>query len=111
MNNIDRKAAIAAYKECKSAAGIYSLRCSTTGQVWIGRAPELGTIRNRVWFALRQNASPHRALQDAWNAHGEEDFSSAEVERLEDEESGYVRDAALRDRLAFWQAELNASPI
>jgi hypothetical protein len=111
MDIIDRKAAIAAYKERKSAAGIYALRCAATGQFWVGRAPDLTTIRNRVWFALRQGALPHPALQQAWNEHGEQDFSFVEMERLEDESSDYIRDAVLKDRLAFWQAKLNALSI
>jgi hypothetical protein len=111
MNTIDRKAVLAAYKERKAAAGIYGVRCATTGQHWVGRAPNLATIRNRVWFALRQSASPHRALQQAWNAHGEQDFTFVELERLGEEASDYIKDANLKDRLAFWQAQLNALAI
>jgi hypothetical protein len=34
---MDRKAAVAAYKERKSACGIYALRCGPSGEVWVGR--------------------------------------------------------------------------
>ena len=49
----DRKAAIAAYKKRKSAAGIYAVRCAPTGQTWIGQTLNLETIQNRIWFSLR----------------------------------------------------------
>jgi hypothetical protein len=106
MNRDDKKAAAAAYKERKAVAGIYALRCAPTG-----RALDLSTIQTRLWFTLRQGATPHRSLLDAWTAHGADSFTFEELERLDEEELGYVRDAALKDRLAHWRAELNAAVI
>jgi hypothetical protein len=34
MKASDRKAATAAYKEQKVVAGIYTVRCSASGEVW-----------------------------------------------------------------------------
>lgn len=111
MKGEDRKAAVAAYKERKAAAGIYAVRCAPTGQRWIGRAADLSTIQNRLWFTLRQGNSPNRVLQAAWREHGSDNFTFEVIERLDDEELAYVRDRALRDRLAYWQAELEAEAI
>jgi hypothetical protein len=36
-----RKAAVAAYKDRKVAAGIYVVRCAATAQQWAGSAPDL----------------------------------------------------------------------
>ncbi|MBS0518957.1 MAG: GIY-YIG nuclease family protein, partial [Proteobacteria bacterium] len=85
MKNANRKAAAAAYKERKAVAGIYALRCLATGERWIGRAPDLSTIQNRLWFTLRQGSFPHRDVQAAWNACGAASFVFEEIERLEDE--------------------------
>ncbi|MBC9881168.1 GIY-YIG nuclease family protein [Bradyrhizobium sp. INPA01-394B] len=109
--SIDRKAAIAAYKERKSIAGIYVVRCAVTGEAWVGQAPNLKTIQNRIWFTLRQGGHPCRNLQAAWNRHGEAGLTFGECERLEDEESAYVRNALLTERLAYWRAELKAEAI
>ena len=109
--SIDRKAAIAAYKERKTIAGIYVVRCAASGEVWVGQAPNLETIQNRIWFTLRQGGHPCRSLQAAWNAHGEAGLTFAECERLEDEESAYVRNALLTERVAHWRAELKAEAI
>lgn len=84
----DRKAAIAAYKERKVIGGIYAVRCRATDRRWIGWAPNLSTIQNRLWFALRLGTSPHRTLQAAWTEHGGESFVLEEVERLDEEEFG-----------------------
>jgi hypothetical protein len=108
---IDRKAAIAAYKERKTTAGIFVVRCAVTGEAWVGQAPNLETIQNRIWFTLRQGGHPCHSLQAAWNAHGEAGLSFGECERLEDEESAYVRNARLKERALHWQAELKAEAI
>jgi hypothetical protein len=107
----DRKAAIAAYKERKTVAGIYVLRCAASGEAWVGQAPNLETIRNRIWFSLRQGGHPCRSLQAAWNRHGESSLTFGECERMADEESDYVRHALLKERVAHWRAELAAEPI
>ncbi len=65
--SIDRKAAIAAYKERKTIAGIYVVRCAASGEAWVGQAPNLETIQNRIWFSLRQGSHTCRSLQAAWN--------------------------------------------
>ncbi|WP_210490843.1 GIY-YIG nuclease family protein [Microvirga antarctica] len=112
MKSADRKAATAAYKERKTAPGIYVVRCIPTGDQWVGRAPDLATIQNRIWFSLAQGAQPQRALQAAWTTHGAESFVFEEVERLEDEETlAYVRDGILKERLAHWCATLGAKAI
>lgn len=111
MTPQDRKAALAAYKERKSAAGLYALRCTATGECWVGRCLDLTKIQNRHWFALRLGNSPHRSLQAAWNAHGAEAFVCEELERLAEDEPDYVRDAILAERLDAWRERLGAQRL
>jgi hypothetical protein len=109
MTTIDKKAAVAAYKERKTPFGIYTVRCSATGQAWVGRSQHLDTQQNGLWFALRHRSGRNRDLQAAWDAHGEATFTFAEVERLADETLPYLRQAMLKERLAYWRAELGAA--
>ncbi|WP_407176736.1 GIY-YIG nuclease family protein [Bradyrhizobium sp. STM 3562] len=112
MKYEERKAAVRAYKERKPAVGIYVVRCAATGQCWVGRALNLATIQTRLWFMLRQGSSPHRSLQAAWHEHGAEAFSFAAVETFEEDESlSYARDRALKERLAYWEKELDAEAV
>ena len=74
-------------------------------------APNLETIQNRIWFSLRQGNHTCRSLQAAWSTHGEAGLTFGECERLEDEESSYVRNALLKERLLHWRAELKAEAI
>jgi hypothetical protein len=111
VKNDQRKAALAAYKEKKTESGIYAIRSRASGQVWVGSAPDLSTIRNRVWFTLRQGGNPHRALQVAWNAGGEEDLSFEVLEVLDEDISPSMRGHTLRQQLGAWIEELGAARI
>ena len=107
----DRKAAIAAYKERKTVAGIFVIRCTATSETWVGQSPNVEKIQNRIWFSLRQGAHTCRSLQSAWTAHGPEALTFGECERLEEEEIAYVRDALLKERVLHWRTELRAMAV
>ena len=107
MKSDDRKAALAAYKKRKSAAGIYAVRCAATGEAWVGQTLNLETIQNRIWFSLRTGGHPNRELQGAWAAHGADAFAFEPLEQLKEEELAYVRDALLKERFIHWRSMLN----
>jgi len=100
----DRHEALAAYKERKVMAGIYAVRCTGADQLWLGKAPDLATIQNRLWFTLRQGSNPHRSLQEAWALHGPEAFAFEVVEIVPEEDLQFGRDRALKRRLDHWLA-------
>lgn len=111
MKSEDKKAAIAAYKERKTVAGIYAVRCGPSGRVWVGQTPNLDTIQNRIWFALRQGSHSNRDLQQAFATHGSDSLAFEAIERLKDEELAYVRAALLKERAAHWRSTLNGAVI
>lgn len=112
MRAEDRKAAVAAYKERKVEAGIYAVRCVPSEEVWVGSAPDLSTIQNRLWFELRQGKHSQPSLQQAWDAYGSDAFIFETVDRLtEDQQSGYIRSAAIKQLHLDWIAELNGTRI
>ncbi len=111
MNRENRRAAVAAYKERKPAAGVYAVRCTATGQCWIGSTRDFGAVKNRHWFGLRQGDHPRRGLQAAWREHGEDGFVFERIETFSEDQKDWERDRALEDRLAFWQAELKAETL
>jgi hypothetical protein len=107
MKSDDKKAAIAAYKERKSPAGIYAVRCRASGQVWIGQTLDLDKIQNRIWFTLRLGTNSQRDLQSAWTAHGADVFTFEPLEALKEEDLPYVRDGLLKERAVHWRSVLN----
>ncbi len=66
--------------------GSTSSAARLSGEAWVGQAPNLETIQNRIWFSLRQGSHTCRSLQAAWTAHGPTGLTFGECERLEDEE-------------------------
>jgi hypothetical protein len=111
MRTEERKAARAAYRERKTVAGIYVLTCVPTGECWVGRAPDVETIENRIRFGLRHAATPHRGLQAAMRAYGEAGFRFEIVERLKDEDMDLGRERILKNRHAFWCERLKANAV
>lgn len=111
MESEKRREAIAAYKERTIIPGIYAVRCVATGACWVGRAPDLSTIQNRLWFTLRLGSSPHRALQQAWRQNGAESFSFERVEELDAEELGFALDRVMGERHDHWCEQFAAQRI
>jgi len=111
MQREARRAAIAAYKERKIVGGIYLVRCETSGEAWVGQWPDIETIQTRLWFTLRQGVNPHKKLLEAWRRHGEAQFSFEVLEKLEDEESPYIRAARLKERASYWREKLIANAV
>jgi hypothetical protein len=111
MRREDRKAAIAAYKERKMNFGIYAVRCAGSGEAWVGQSQNLDTVQNRIWFTLRLGNNTHQSLQKAWQRYGAESFSFEVLEQLDEEESSYIRNNLLKERLLHWRSILNAPAI
>ena len=108
---IDRKAAVNAWKERKSAPGIYALRCTVSGAVWLGQAADLATVQNRHWFALRMGSHTNRALQAAWTQHGADAMVFEIVERLPEEADATLQSSQLRNALRRWRDEMGAAAV
>ena len=111
MRADERKAAIAAYKERERAAGVFAVRCTATGECWVGKAPDVRTIRNRLWFGLGQGTSPKRALQAAFRRHGEAAFTFEVLEVIDPKLGSYAATQALDERFAHWRTELGAATL
>ena len=106
-----RKAAVAAYRERARPAGVYLLRCTATGETWIGQNPDLEAIQNRLWFMLRLGSHRTTSLQQAWQEHGAEQFRFEVLERVGEEETIHDLRGHLKRRLAHWQQELGAPSV
>lgn len=105
-----RKAALAAFRERRPAAGVYALRCPS-GRAWVGLSRNLEAVRNQLLFTLRQGGHPHRALQTAWRESGEAGLLFEEVERLDPDVEPIALDRILKARLDHWATALRADAL
>ena len=110
MKSADRKTAIRDYKERKREMGAFAVRCSATGQAWVGTTKNLDTHRNQIWFSLKLGSYRHAGLQEAWNANGEGAFTFEVLSQLSDEETRFP-DQKLKDMKSEWAEKLGADPI
>jgi hypothetical protein len=111
MDKAGRRAARAAYKEQKPEAGVFAVRCSATGQTWVGATPTLDTIKTRLWFVFKQRASAQPDMQSAWNEHGESAFSFEVLEQFDEERANLMQRDWLKDRAAHWRTQLGAAAL
>ena len=89
--------------------GIYLLR-SPLGECYVGMSYNVKGTLKRLRFELSLNASPYTAVQRLWNK-----FGSLEMEVLEEWEEEANTSAQqgerLKERLAYWQRQLNAEVL
>jgi hypothetical protein len=110
-SSIARKEAIRKFKERKPIRGVYAVRCTATGRVWVGAFTNLEAIRNRLWFSLGQRAHRNQALQQEWDAHGEQTFEYEIVEKLDDDLSPIGVSDALKEKKNYWINRLGAQAL
>jgi hypothetical protein len=109
--NVSKKEAIRQYKEQKVPCGIYALRCTLTGNVWVGSSRNLDATRNRSWFTLRMGGFMDKPLQAEWNAHGEPAFQYEILEVLEEGLLPMAITDQLKQKCAHWVAQLSARAL
>ena len=86
MDKSDRRQLVRDYKEKKTAAGIYALRCAVAEAVWVGVSHNIDAQANSVGFVLRMGSHPNREIQAALRAHGGEAFVYEVLERIDEPE-------------------------
>jgi len=95
QSNTDKKEAIRKFKERKVLVGIFAIRCTASGRVWVGSSRNLDATKNGSWFSLRNGGHIDKPLQEEWNARGEAAFQYEILEILD----GDLHPLAIRDLL------------
>lgn len=95
------------FKEQKVSMGIFAVRCTATGQLWIGSARNLEANRNGIWFSLRIGSHRDAGLQTVWNAQGESAFEYEILERLKDDLPRLAVADLLKERKQYWLTQHN----
>src|ERR1039458_6376118 len=99
---MNRKAAIAEYKNRKTPRGTYIVRFADDGPAWVDATPDLYAAKNGLLSALRIGAHRNPELQAEWNARGEAAFRYEVLEKLEDDLAPMVWGDLLKDKKKEW---------
>jgi hypothetical protein len=106
-----RREAAKEFKERKIARGAFAVKCGITAQVWVGSTMNLDASRNSTWFSLRHGSHHDKALQAAWNEHGDQNFSYEILEKLDDDVSPLEIWDLLKKVKRRWVEQLGASAL
>jgi hypothetical protein len=106
-----RKEIIRRFKERKPDVGIYALRCTATGHVWVGATKNLEATRNRCWFSLRNGLNLDPSLQEEWTLHGEPAFQYEILDRFEKDLHPLEVDELLKKKVVDWTARFGAQKL
>jgi hypothetical protein len=109
--NMARKEVIKEYKNRKVPRGVFAVRCTATGQVWVDSSPNLDAARNGLWFFLRHGNHHNKALQAEWNTHGDEAFQYEILEKLDDDLAPIGVSDLLKEKKRHWTAQLGAQTL
>ncbi|QGY45718.1 GIY-YIG nuclease family protein [Maribellus comscasis] len=63
-----------AYKEMKFQIGVFQIRNTLNGKIFVGSSTDLNAIRNRIRTELKFGSYPNAGLQKDWINDGEENF-------------------------------------
>src|SRR5712692_10597157 len=107
----ERKEAIKEYKTRKPARGVFAVRCTATGQIWVDATPNLDAAQNSLWFCLRQGLHHSKALQAEWNTHGKDAFQYEILETLDDDVSPIALNDLLKEKKRHWVAHFGAQAL
>ncbi len=109
MDKQSRRDLVRDYKEKKTVAGVYAIRCRPTGEVWVGGSRNIEAQQNSSWFSLRSAGHPNKQLQAVWTTLGPDAMTFDVLERLDDKDLSPMGLAdAVKSRTRHWLAELGA---
>jgi hypothetical protein len=108
---MNRKEAIAEYKNRKTQRGTFVVRFSDKAPVWVDATPDLHAARNGLLFMLRNGLHRNIDLQTEWNAQGEAAFRYEVLETLEDDLAPMAWRDLLKDKKKEWVEKVSAQAI
>ena len=107
---MERKDLVRRYKEARRPMGVFQVRNTVTGAVYLGTSNDLPSMLNRQRAQLRLGGHPHRALQADWNALGAESFEFDILDTLDPPDTpGYNPTDDLRTLEELWRAKTAAT--
>ena len=80
---MDRKALIRAYKDARRPMGVFGVRNTVNGRMFIGTTVDLPSMLNRQRAQLRMGGHESKDLQRDWNTLGPDAFAFEVVDTLE----------------------------
>ncbi|QSI31020.1 GIY-YIG nuclease family protein [Variovorax sp. RKNM96] len=102
-----RRALVRKYKETVLPAGVFVIRNTLNGRVYVSGSLDVEGAMNRARFELGLRSHRNKALMRDWIAHGAEHFSFEVIDRVKErDDPAFDRAAELEKLLELWREEL-----
>jgi hypothetical protein len=104
----NRRALSRQYKESVRPAGVFVVRNTVSGRIYVAGSLDVEGAMNRARFELNMGSHRCRPLGQDWVALGAAHFSFEVIDRLKEREDdpAFDRKAELEKLFALWQEEL-----
>jgi hypothetical protein len=110
MDKSRRKELMQQYADRGPQTGVFAVRNSATGDVWVGQSRNIDKQQNGLWARLRGGLCSDRSLQESWKGHGEAAFSYEILEQVT-EPDPHVLQRVLPERTSAWREQLGAGSV
>jgi hypothetical protein len=90
METKTRKELVNEYKQREPQMGVFQVRNTVNGKVFIGSSTTIDTVWNSQRMKLETNWHPNKALQTEWNELGADKFVFEVVEMLKASDNAAV---------------------
>ena len=101
-----RREAARKFKETAPAMGVFTVRCTAEGRVWVGSSRNLNATRNKYSFTLGNGSHPDKSLQQEWNSQAAPVLQYEIVETLEEDVNPLAVGDLLKAKRTAWVARL-----
>lgn len=81
-----KKELASSYKMSFRPMGVYQIRNTENGKIYVDGTMDLDGARNRLAFCQETNLNSYRELQADWNAYGGSSFVFEELDRIKPRE-------------------------
>ena len=102
-----RRALARKYKETVRPAGVFAIRNTLSGRLYVAGSLDVEGAMNRARFELGLRSHRNKALVRDWTAHGAANFSFQVIDRIKErDDPAFDRAAELEKLLVLWREEL-----
>lgn len=107
MSKQQNKDLKAQFLERKQEMGIFQISFEGIENIWVGAAPDISTIQNRIVFTLKHGNAIDNDLTYMYKHHGEAKMRFEIMEKMEFEPDAYLRRGILKTKIAHWAETRN----
>lgn len=83
MEKLSKKEIREQYKNRIVIGGVYSIKCNSSGRIWIKSTEDIAGQMNKFEFFVSTNLCPEPSMCSDWNQYGAKSFSFVVLENLE----------------------------